>query len=206
MNSIKNFSIEAYQPERYSSKEFNRLEEDAKSYNNALALMNGGRVATQELGKDEFLKLLITQLQHQDPTKPLEDKEFIAQTAQFTSLETSKEIAAQLRLIQEQLTASSGSEHKVLSFLGKEVDVYTEREGLISGKVTQVILDANEGSGAIEIDGVYYEPKAVKSVREGILDSSTDALDVSKIHTQQLRAFNLYESAVPNFVFRSVAE
>ena len=41
----------------------------------------------QELGRDVFLRLLVTQLQGQDPTNPLQNEDFIAQLAQFTTLE-----------------------------------------------------------------------------------------------------------------------
>jgi len=43
--------------------------------------------STKDLGKDQFLNILMTQLTHQDPMNPLEDKDFIAQMAQFSSLE-----------------------------------------------------------------------------------------------------------------------
>ena len=45
------------------------------------------RNVSGNLGKEEFLKILITQLQHQDPLSPVEDREFIAQLAQFSALE-----------------------------------------------------------------------------------------------------------------------
>src|SRR6185503_2553551 len=57
-------------------------------------------VKKDALGRDAFLQLLVTQLQHQDPTKPQADGEFIAQLAQFSSLE-------QLTQIQQTLSGMS---------------------------------------------------------------------------------------------------
>ena len=71
------------------------------------------------LGKDAFLKLLVTQLQHQDPLNPLDDKEFIAQLAQFSSLEQmnniSEGITSLVKKTQEQDMLNS------VNYIGKEV-------------------------------------------------------------------------------------
>ena len=60
-----------------------------------------------ELGQDAFLKLLVTQLQHQDPLNPLEDQEFIAQLAQFSSLEKLTEMASSLARIESALNLNT---------------------------------------------------------------------------------------------------
>lgn len=59
------------------------------------------RKTNKQLGKDDFLKLLITQLTHQDPTAPVKDQAFIAQMAQFSSLEQMKNVSSTLKTMSE---------------------------------------------------------------------------------------------------------
>lgn len=71
------------------------------------------------LGKDAFLQILITQLQNQDPTSPMDDKEFISQMAQFSSLEQMQNMTKameNLLVSQQQTQLMSYS-----NFIGKEV-------------------------------------------------------------------------------------
>jgi len=60
---------------------------------------------TKGLGQDAFLKLLVAQLQNQDPTKPQDNGEFIAQLATFSSLEKLTEISTKLDALGALVTA-----------------------------------------------------------------------------------------------------
>jgi flagellar basal-body rod modification protein FlgD len=59
---------------------------DIAALTNSTAPTHSPVTGPKELGQDEFLKLLVTQLKYQDPLKPLENQDFIAQTAQFSQL------------------------------------------------------------------------------------------------------------------------
>lgn len=71
------------------------------------------------LGKDDFMKLLIAQLQNQDPTNPMKDNEFIAQMAQFSSLEQTMNLAKAFEKFAETTNQSQLIQYN--SFVGKEI-------------------------------------------------------------------------------------
>jgi len=116
-----------------SSKDQLEAEKYANDFNRAL---NPTRQPQQNLGKDDFLKILITQLSYQDPTAPMEDKQFIAQMAQFSTLEQMTGMAKDFSLLTSMLMGNEAS-----SALGKNVEI-TEGERLIQGKVQAVTRGA----------------------------------------------------------------
>lgn len=131
-----------------------RLRMQVDTFNKSIAQ---GRTSNKELGKDDFIKILLTQLQHQDPTAPMEDKEFIAQMAQFSSLEQMTNMAADFAKLS--LLISGG---EAIRSLGKSVEIQ-EGEQTISGTVKAVTRTANP---EILVDGKYYAWDQVTKIVE----------------------------------------
>jgi len=95
----------------------------------------GAKRDPSALGKDDFLRLLITQLKYQDPISPVDDKEFIAQMAQFSSLEQMQNLntnLSEMMLAQQKLSALG----QAMQMIGKEVELFTKEGESLFGKVT----------------------------------------------------------------------
>lgn len=115
------------------------------------------REPVQNLGKDEFLMLLATQMSNQDPLEPMEDTDFIAQMAQFTSLEQ-----------MQQLNQSFGTQ-QAYTLIGKNVVAELDDHSQVVGTVTGVMKQNN--TDYLQV-GTYKVPLA--NVQE-IYDTGTDS-------------------------------
>lgn len=137
------------------------------------------------LGKDAFLKLLIAQLQNQDPTEPMDDKQFIAQMAQFSSLEQMQNMTASMDKLLESQQQSQMMNYT--TFIGKEVKWHELTEEL-DGEGMPII---NEGTGMInELKFVDGEPVFVledgKEITPGNISSVLSSGSTSAIQDSPL--------------------
>jgi len=86
------------------------------------------------MGMQDFLKILLTQLTYQDPLKPMDNQEFMAQMAQFSALGQTQELNSKI----DALLSTQASLQSV-GLIGRTVDITTE-SGSLTGKVTALSL------------------------------------------------------------------
>jgi len=134
--------------------ELTKTQFDVDAFNKAL---NGGKTYKPTLDKDDFLKILITQLQNQDPTKPMEDKEFIAQMAQFSSLEQMTNMSKEFSKVASVLQLAEAQ-----NMLGRNVEI-VDGESSVTGTVTQVMRG---DFPMVMVNGTFYDLKQVEKVVE----------------------------------------
>ena len=144
-----------------------------------------------ELDKNAFLELLITQLRYQDPLKPSDNGEFLAQMAQFTSLEQVQNINEginkllsgqgqyQERLLEAMEDLNAGVEHLIflaqmsgfdsfdreLQLLGKEVTLKRTDGGEVTGRVTAV--NFSQGSPRLVVGDETFDLAQLVKVSSG---------------------------------------
>lgn len=113
------------------------------------------RVKSGELGKDDFLKLLITQLQNQDPTNPMEDTQFISQMAQFSSLEQMTNMSTSFSKLASLLNAQ-----EAYSVVGRTVELNVG-DATTSGIVEAATRGENP---QVMVNGMYYSMDQIAAI------------------------------------------
>ena len=105
------------------------------------------RSMTKVLGQDDFLKLLTMQMQNQDPMNPQTNTDFVAQMAQFTTLEQSRSMTNSLQSIQARQDVQTA-----VQLLGKPVQLSDGRMGLVE----KVTLDKT-GAPTLQVGSNTYK-------------------------------------------------
>jgi flagellar basal-body rod modification protein FlgD len=111
---------------------------------------------SNEADKDMFLKLLVTQMKYQDPLSPVDNNEFISQSAQFSLLEEMQKLGEEF------------SQNKSFQLIGKYVTAsfnnpITNRLEAISGYVQGVTI--NDGKAVLDMGDYKIDPERVIGVR-----------------------------------------
>src|SRR5690625_4518191 len=127
------------------------------------------RRPSSELGKDEFLKILMAQLQNQDPLNPLDDKDFIAQMATFSSLEQLMNMSESIdALVQNQLISPIV---QYSHMVGKEVTYISKNDQGQQETVKSKVKAVSQKDGW----AIFELENGEKIIADSILKVSVDA-------------------------------
>ena len=125
-----------------------------------------GRVPTQTLTQDDFLKLIVAQMSAQDPMKPVDDTQFVAQMAQFSTLQATTSMQQSMAQMssQQQFLQANG-------LIGRAVALLDSQGALINGTVSTVLM--TNGTPQIVVNGQPYDLSTLLSVSEPASTTAT---------------------------------
>jgi flagellar basal-body rod modification protein FlgD len=126
----------------------------------ATAATSSTKKADPVLGKDDFLKLMVAQMKNQDPMNPADDKDNIAQMAQFSSLEQITNLATATQDLANKMSLTQN-----IGLLGHTV-TYTGANGTaVSGTVDGMNLE-KDGTATLSVAGqTGVDPTSITAVR-----------------------------------------
>ncbi len=116
-------------------------------------VQTAARKPVTELGKDQFLQILVTQLRNQDPMQPMQDKDFIAQMAQFSALEQTMNMATQLIALRQSAGMAAGLIAKTVGWQETTKDGVIDYTGVVDSIVKRDNIQyVKVGAREVKID------------------------------------------------------
>jgi len=175
---------------KMNSEQLARANRSAEEINQAHRAQ--GKKFGQSLDKDSFLKLLVTELKHQDPTQPMADREFIAQMAQFSSLEQMNNVNKEMRTLN--LNARAGEAYNLIGKYVQGIDPTNGRP--VQGNVQHV--ERNQDDVRLVIDGAKIGLADVHAVYPGkgeenkSLNRNQEQADAVKVTERAAQAYEAH--------------
>ena len=149
---------------------------------NSLGTKTNAATEEQDLGKDAFLQLMIAQLQNQHPLSPAKNEDFIAQLAQFSSVEGIQNINSS---IEELATAFRSSQAlEASSLVGRQVQVSADTATLSADGPVRGTIDLATSSANIKLyiegpDGQVIRTQDIGTQERGAIDFTWDGTNES---------------------------
>jgi flagellar basal-body rod modification protein FlgD len=157
------------------------------SFNAALLRETGSSAATKaasqtpsldkknsDISKNEFLTLLVTQLQNQDPLEPMKNEEFAVNLAQFSQLE-------QLVSINDKIASDSADLNSLAAYLGNQVTLNSDQVLVKNKDGGAVKFELGSDAASVELELVNAEGNVAKSVTMGAMTAGSQTVRLESI-------------------------
>ncbi|MCK5126320.1 MAG: hypothetical protein KAR42_08685 [candidate division Zixibacteria bacterium] len=133
----------------------------------------------KEMGKDEFLQLLVAQLAHQDPTEPMKNEAFVAQLAQFSSLEQMENMNQSLTdsLNWDYLLSQTISNTMATSLIGRTVRADSSQVYLETAGAADIAVNLDRTTSEMTINIKDSNGNVVRSITERGMDKGDHVIN-----------------------------
>jgi flagellar basal-body rod modification protein FlgD len=150
----------------------------ASQLSGLLGKSSGGANKNEEMGKNEFLTLLVTQLKNQDPESPMDSKEFAVQLAQFTQVE-------KLISIDQRLSSQASATNSMAGYLGQRVLLDSETVQVKNRDGGSLLVDLPQAAGAVTIQLLDKDGKVVGEKPAGALGAGKHSVALTNLNVSE---------------------